>query len=1210
MQLCLFYRFARSLVGIACAIASAPSLVSASEDGADEPTTRAEVYGQGVRETPKQSPEQERRGFHLPTGFTIELVTAEPNIAKPMNIAFDMRGRLWVTSTVEYPYPAQGGAGRDSIIILEDENGDGRADKHKTFAEGLNIPIGILPVHDGAICFSIPYIWYLRDRDGDDICDERVKLLGPFDTTRDTHGMINALRRGWDGWIYACHGFNNQSNVTAKDGSNIRLTSGNTLRFRDDGSRVEQFTQGQVNPFGMTRDPWGNWFTADCHSKPITFLLHHGCYPSFGRPHDGMGFVPDMMSHSHGSTAICGIVYYTDSQFPEKFRDRIYSGNVMTSRINVNRVQWQGATPRAIEMPDFLTSDDPWFRPVDMQIGPDGALYVADFYNKIIGHYEVPLTHPERDRDSGRIWRISWQGDQPQQISSTNVLREQPELSSDQTLFDEQFLARLDSDSAAVRDLTLDRLLSQRLTDAHIVFLRKCLADPQRTLRQRQGSLWALHRAQAIDESSLMAALNSTHPLLQTLALRSIADRCLPLQADHTQVIERVRELLLSAHPQVQLASLSAIAVVGNWTDVRQLLSVRDRNRQDPILQHAARLASREILMVGDNIEKVLPAWRRLPALPSTTVADQNTIAQSDPLAVEVTRILLGIPTSTASEKVLTYLSGEGSAHTELVEPAIEHACRHLPAAELGSLLELIRLSSAEKIVRQSELSERVGVTLKARGLPLPDLFRTHIQSLIQLHAAEMNSLNSRQMTMIDWRQTRGRSWQTELRQCNDSRSVPLVSSLTLGEEYVGSWTTEPFTPGDRLTFWVAGHNGRPDNPDAKLNQVRLVDAVNHTVLRSAWPPRSDVAQMIDWDLSEFRGRRVILECLDGHRGKAYAWIAVGRFSDVRLDANRLTELVDSLSRLIRISADADAVERMQPLVQRDHLSHSLKLRLLAAACESSGRLTLAQLITAAEKNRPQAVVIDQLKLPIDVIALKNLALPIVQALTADQQRQLVRTVLGEAEGRQLIVDLVQQGAVSLSALRGSKDLLPVRPGDSVIDKLSELSRQADQVLDEQPGLLLQRLEKLNLASASAETGRNVFEKNCANCHQIAGRGQTVGPQLDGIGARGAARLAEDILLPNRNVDVAFRVSAILLDDDKVVTGLVREQPDGNLSVVGNDGKSIPIAAASIVERRNTARSLMPENMSELLNDQDLAALLVFLTQFAGPKTDANAGRN
>ncbi len=233
----------------------------------------------------------------------------------------------------------------------------------------MNIPIGILPYGEGAIVFSIPNLLYLRDTDGDGVCDQRDHVLGPFDTSRDTHGMVNALRQGPDGWIYACHGFSNQSSVAGRDGHRVNLTSGNTFRFRPDGSRIEQFTSGQVNPFGMTEDRWGNLYSADCHSKPLTCLVRNACYPSFGRPDDGLGYFPSMMDHLHDSTAISGICLYDADQFPAEYRDQFYSGNVMTSRINRDECIQRGATVLAKQTTDFLTSDDPWFRPVDIRLG-------------------------------------------------------------------------------------------------------------------------------------------------------------------------------------------------------------------------------------------------------------------------------------------------------------------------------------------------------------------------------------------------------------------------------------------------------------------------------------------------------------------------------------------------------------------------------------------------------------------------------------------------------------------------------------------------------------------------------------------------------------------------------------------------------------------------------------------------------------------------
>lgn len=373
-----------------------------------------------VAPTDPLTPEAERQTFQLPPGFQIQLVAAEPRIDKPIQMAFDARGRLWVTTSRHYPFPAEEGKARDRVYLLSDiDPKTGRAGTIQVFAEDLNIPIGILPLPDGrsAIISSCGEIRRYTDRDGDGRADEYQVLFRGFGY-RDTHGMYNSFTLMLDGWVYACHGFANESTVTGRDGHTVRMHSGHTFRFRPDGSHIEVFTCGQVNPFGIAIDPYDRLYTADCHSRPITQLIPHAYYESFGKPHDGLGFAPHVTRHDHGSTALCGLVWYQAEQFPAAWQGHMFLGNVVTNRINCDRIVWKGSTPVAEERPDFLVSSDRWFRPVDLKLGPDGALYVADFYNRIIGHYEVDLRHPGRDRERGRIWRIVWRGESPTEAAT------------------------------------------------------------------------------------------------------------------------------------------------------------------------------------------------------------------------------------------------------------------------------------------------------------------------------------------------------------------------------------------------------------------------------------------------------------------------------------------------------------------------------------------------------------------------------------------------------------------------------------------------------------------------------------------------------------------------------------------------------------------------------------------------------------------------
>jgi putative heme-binding domain-containing protein len=360
------------------------------------PTT---VFAQHVAPTEAKSTQDELKSFTVAAPYRIQLVASEPQIDKPMQMAFDAKGRLWVTTSRHYPFAAEAGKSSDRLFILSDFDVNGLAKSVKVFDDKLNIPIGILPLDDGKSCIvsSCGEILKLSDTDADGKADQREVLFTGFGF-KDTHGMTNSFTQRPDGWIYACHGFANDSKVKGRDGHEIAMHSGHTFRFKADGTRIEIVTRGQVNPFGMTTDAMGFLYTADCHSKPITQLIPGACYDSFGKPHDGLGYAPHVTRHDHGSTGLCGLAAVGDQMF---------IGNVVTNKINADRIVWRGGSPVAIEAPDLLSSSDPWFRPTDLKVGPDGGIYVADFYNKIIGHYEVDLKHPQRDKMRGRIWKLT-----------------------------------------------------------------------------------------------------------------------------------------------------------------------------------------------------------------------------------------------------------------------------------------------------------------------------------------------------------------------------------------------------------------------------------------------------------------------------------------------------------------------------------------------------------------------------------------------------------------------------------------------------------------------------------------------------------------------------------------------------------------------------------------------------------------------------------
>ena len=206
------------------------SIWSCEQKPKDDSKTSGPIFNENIRPTDPRTPEEELAGFILPPGFEIQLFASEPDIDKPMNLAFDAKGRMWVTQSFEYPFPLMGKTGTDKLTILEDTDGDGRADKFTPVTDTLNIPIGILPLTDGAISFSVPNVYRLTDSDHNDKAESGKLMFGPFGY-QDTHGMVSNLMRGYDGWVHACHGFTNRSKFAGADGDTITLVSGNTFRF-------------------------------------------------------------------------------------------------------------------------------------------------------------------------------------------------------------------------------------------------------------------------------------------------------------------------------------------------------------------------------------------------------------------------------------------------------------------------------------------------------------------------------------------------------------------------------------------------------------------------------------------------------------------------------------------------------------------------------------------------------------------------------------------------------------------------------------------------------------------------------------------------------------------------------------------------------------------------------------------------------------------
>lgn len=615
----------------------------------DDSKTSGKLFQENIRPTDPRTPEEELKGFILPPGFEIQLFASEPDIEKPMNLSFDAKGRMWVTSSFEYPFPVIGKRGTDKLTIVEDTNGDGKADKFTRLSDTLNIPIGILPLNDGAISFSVPSVYRLRDDNHDDKMESYEFMFGPFGY-QDTHGMVSNFIRGYDGWVHACHGFTNRSRFAGTDGDSITLVSGNTFRFNLDGSHVEQLTFGQVNPFGLVFDQFGYVYSTDSHSSPLYQLIRTGDYPHFGKT-SNMGFGPDMKSLKDEATALCGITQYADKQFPEEFQGNFFIGDVVNSRVHRYSYVWKGSSPVGKSEDDFIKSEDPWFRPVNIKLGPDGALYVADFYNAIIGHYEVPLNHPKRDKQRGRIWRITYKGNRNERVDLT------------QSTLD-KLIEALDTENLPTRMAATDQI-TDRIGDSAADALQKTLADASTSPRKMIHSLWALYRLNKLPDETLKGALASKDSLVRVHSMRVLLEK----QPDES-FYDLVNNGLSDPSPHVRRA---AVEVLVKYPGIKSMDAILAQLKKtdgsfDTHLYYTCRLALRNIL----RNESVLKE------------AVAKTWAPDD--AAFIAGVMVDVPLPESANFLASFLK-HAKLPDERVPAAYTQIARFIPADQLSAVV-------------------------------------------------------------------------------------------------------------------------------------------------------------------------------------------------------------------------------------------------------------------------------------------------------------------------------------------------------------------------------------------------------------------------------------------------------------------------------------------------------------------------------------------
>ncbi len=540
---------------------------------------------QPLKNSEPLTPEQERATFRVPDGFRVELVAAEPNVVDPVAMNFDAKGRLWFVEMPGYPNEgvATGTQTQGKVKVLTSTKGDGIFDRCDTFAEGLRFPTGVLPWGKGVIVANAPDLIYLEDTDGDNRADTKRVLYTGF-SLANIQQLVNSLQWGLDNWVHATVGGSGGTITCPEKPSMPPVTlRGRHIRFRPDVPGSLEPTSGG-GQYGLTADAAGNWFTAtnSQHLRQIVLPDHylrrnpylsvpavtldipeHGASCKVFRISPFEAWRVERTSRRVADPAIlkrlppteavpggfvtsgCSPLIYLDDRYPAEYQGTVFICDPANNLITRDKLHVNGSVfkaTRADANREFLASTDNWFRPVHLTLGPDGAIYVLDFYREVI---ETPLSIPEdikkrlnlQSRKRGRIWRV---------VADTGTAAKTPAIPSLASSSAVELARLLTHANRTVRLLAQQQIVERQAKEA-IETLETIVANG--TDVARIHAAWTLQGLGALKEAAILTLLKHPSPICRQNGLK-LAE---PSLRTSQPLRQTVLAMIDDTHPHVRL---------------------------------------------------------------------------------------------------------------------------------------------------------------------------------------------------------------------------------------------------------------------------------------------------------------------------------------------------------------------------------------------------------------------------------------------------------------------------------------------------------------------------------------------------------------------------------------------------------------------------------------------------------------------------------
>lgn len=1173
------------------------------------------------------TPLVQQKTFSLPPGFEIELVASEEQgVSKPITVAWDDAGRLWTITALEYPLdgneqPAAAKAlyekgGRDQVLVFDKSYGS-TPGQPRVFADGLAMPMGILPYKDGALVGHGPDVLFLRDTDGDGKADKRELILTGFGI-QDSHLMPHQFTRAPGGWFWLAQGAFNYSRVKTKDGREHQFDQTRLARFTVDGMKFEDVTSGPCNIWGLVIDPEGETFIQEANDfgYPVMHYQQGGSYPGCTGPFKPYApYHPSEVEFRMGGTGLSGLALSDPaSSFPPPYAHVMYVANPITRKVQAIKIHREGPRFRYEKLPDFVLSSDEWFRPVAIHFGPDGCLYIVDWYNKIISHNEVPRTHPERDKTRGRVWRVRHK--EQSRSEPPNVLAAK----------DDDLLKHLVSQSTWEMRAALHQIVD-RPVPALLPRIKQLAEDSSRSGAHRIHALWVLEELQRLELMTVQRLLGSDNRNLRREAIRSLQN----LNFNVSEVLPLIVNFAEDHDPEVRAEVIRTAAkyATENSSALALMLTMAKAPLEGPVGKNphsGAPMKLREAYdreferyLVRAYLEKIpaevgrflsspeaqsVPTEGRLIgalALPAeaspSAVANLISKIERPPNEEEVLRLAIKAESPEARD-VLASLLQAPARRRAVLEALIKVRNR----ANLSGLVPI--LGQVVKALWTGDASERslaisTATAFKVRSAE--PLFITALESPVT--SAEDQAILLRAL-----REMESSNAVVFARLARES-SAPAVRNEALNAL---ASVKAPESAGLLLQFWN----------DLTPAQKRFALGELSSTRGGALMLTRAIGTVIPKDDLDGNTLEKLIAVLPGHpEVSTLAAELSGRFKPVLVLDGQNESYVDS-----NITLDgAFTVETWVKLDPNISNADGILARPGGAdfnfagghfrvwCGQEFGDRLIARKPTLPEAWTHFAVVRD----PQGVFSLyingeldSRDARAVTNSLT---DLDIGRTIPNNGTSGSLAEFRVWNRARSGEEIRREFDRSYA--GQTNVPGLVHAfgsgwnhlrgGARVEKTTDAPPLLTAEEAEQQNHKfslfgallhqAGDINTGKEVFATTCAVCHSVGGKGGQIGPVLDGAGAMGAETLLRAILTPNAAMEAGYRTFRVELQDGDVLDGFLVSRETDALVLRRPNIQDERIPLAHIKRAGFTRNSLMPEGLLEALREKEVADLFAYL---------------